>query len=1030
MNRYGPVRESVYTYGESFLEGVNREDAFIITVRDSTHVHARASVGNAVTLLATAREPYDTFEGFNEAFFPSYERIGSNALAAFTNLVYNLNYQVTLNKPNGTDNTRIDTTFLVYPVVNGRIVTRADEDFTDERYNINLIDTQFHTFANKHGSGITLFKVNGLEIQFIKTGSRVRRGSSYMNISHIKTSCVNVKNTDDKCFMYAILSALHYKELPASANRTDPSSYNDYVSEYKWDGIEFPADYITAPKLFEALNPDAPFALHVWVRETSVRDGWKDPVSVYISKKLKTEQNHVDLLFANDEMTGNTHYVSIHNLPRMVEKVKTVRRKLTHLCRNCLCGFQSVDELGAHYKEGCYQNVFDPVIEMPRKGERVAFPPQSTRTPSTLFVTAHSSNILVNKTYRITSIGYTLQTHGAGLTGCILRCRHHKQCEENCVVVEFLDKMVELQSEHVLGLYDTDIHVVTSNALLMNQLLVGKVGYAISALNKVRFIDGNTFFKCELLDSMEQSVALYSNKWKAFREFCLEHYKLDPANYYSFPAFSWYAAVLCSGERADLITDEKMYCFFESAKRGGINIIPHRKEEANNPLVGEDTKQPTRYLANFDIRSSYGYSMKQPLPFSDFTWLSEADASSFGLEKIGALCDDGDTGYFFKVTLAVPYNIKWQNRFSDLPLAPNKKDVDGKRMLVCSYEQKEYYVLHYRLLKYYLKKGMYLVCVHAAVKFTQKPWLKKFADLQERLRESASDDIQSNTIKLMTNSVFGYSCMNSRKFTGDVTYNVNTQEGIEKFEQAGIRRGTQSVRQIAPYRIKTTHTKPYVKLYSPLYTGVTIMDLGKLWLYEWYYDKLMNKCDGLKLLYADTDSLICSMSNDPSKLIQENPQWFNSKMGSLKDESGGSAGVLFMGSKQKHYLYQTLDQKNVRIAGLPKHISSTLTSDVFIDSNENGVGGKALVQQTHKLQVKDVGTRYLQGTDVTRVYVDKYESYPYGHMLTMGDKQCDHSWKYCDKWCYRCGFTRDEPYKGDTLPIDYDDVVHFTSATL
>src|SRR5206468_160008 len=76
--------------------------------------------------------------------------------------------------------------------------------------------------------------------------------------------------------------------------------------------------------------------------------------------------------------------------------------------------------------------------------------------------------------------------------------------------------------------------------------------------------------------------------------------------------------------------------------------------------------------------------------------------------------------------------------------------------------------------------------------------------------------------------------------------------------------------------------------------GVAILELGKLQLYETYYDKLLRTCPSMRLLYTDTDSFIVKMNVDPNKYIADHPEIFNDQVGSLKDEG---KGVLFIASK-------------------------------------------------------------------------------------------------------------------------------------
>ena len=50
--------------------------------------------------------------------------------------------------------------------------------------------------------------------------------------------------------------------------------------------------------------------------------------------------------------------------------------------------------------------------------------------------------------------------------------------------------------------------------------------------------------------------------------------------------------------------------------------------------------------------------------------------------------------------------------------------------------------------------------------------------------------------------------------------------------------------------------KPVMKLNKPIYIGVSILELSKLHMYQFYYDVMKQYDDTIKLLYTDTDSCI------------------------------------------------------------------------------------------------------------------------------------------------------------------------------
>ena len=57
--------------------------------------------------------------------------------------------------------------------------------------------------------------------------------------------------------------------------------------------------------------------------------------------------------------------------------------------------------------------------------------------------------------------------------------------------------------------------------------------------------------------------------------------------------------------------------------------------------------------------------------------------------------------------------------------------------------------------------------------------------------------------------------------------------------------------------------KTKTALNKPIYCGVSILDLGKTLMYDFYYNRLKREyADRVNLLYTDTDSLLLSVRTD------------------------------------------------------------------------------------------------------------------------------------------------------------------------
>ena len=97
------------------------------------------------------------------------------------------------------------------------------------------IDVQMEEFQERE-SGWSLKSILNLVINICKFNPM--RGSTYIDLPPFikkKEACINVKNNDDECFKWAVLSALH----PVKHQADCVSSYFPYKDELNYDGLNF-----------------------------------------------------------------------------------------------------------------------------------------------------------------------------------------------------------------------------------------------------------------------------------------------------------------------------------------------------------------------------------------------------------------------------------------------------------------------------------------------------------------------------------------------------------------------------------------------------------------------------------------------------------------------------------------------------------------------------------------------------------------------------------------------------------------------
>ena len=281
---------------------------------------------------------------------------------------------------------------------------------------------------------------------------------------------------------------------------------------------------------------------------------------------------------------------------------------------------------------------------------------------------------------------------------------------------------------------------------------------------------------------LRTDVLLLADVFESFRGTCQTNYGLDPCHYYSAPGLSWDALLRMTGVNLDLIADLDQQLFIEKGMRGGISTITHRHAVANNKYMKDyNPEEESTYLMYLDANNLYGWAMSQSLPTGDFKWIPSEDfedPEDFILENY---TNDTRKGVVLEVDLEYPEEL--HDLHNDYPLAPEKilitddmlskycKDLKEKEnissgrvhKLVPNLRNKEKYVLHYRNLQLYLSLGMKLKKIHRVLEFTQRPWMKRYIDLNTEKRTMAKNSFEKDFFKLMNNSVFGKTMENLRK---------------------------------------------------------------------------------------------------------------------------------------------------------------------------------------------------------------------------------------------------------------------------
>lgn len=211
----------------------------------------------------------------------------------------------------------------------------ADVSRIEQTYDVfaDKIKTQSEEFQERD-SGWALDEIKHLELNICKYNPL--RGSSYINLPQEiqnKKSVINIKNNDDACFAWAIVSAMY----PVTSNSDRMSSYPHYKElQMDFTGINFPVK-LSDIGLFEKQNP---ISINVYIIN---EDGSIGGPAYYTQEK---KVNHINLLYIENSETS--HYCWIKSLSKLVSNQLSKNGHKKFICDGCFIYFKFESQLNNH----------------------------------------------------------------------------------------------------------------------------------------------------------------------------------------------------------------------------------------------------------------------------------------------------------------------------------------------------------------------------------------------------------------------------------------------------------------------------------------------------------------------------------------------------------------------------------------------------------------------------------------------------------------------------------------------------------
>lgn len=380
-------------------------------------------------------------------------------------------------------------------------------------------------------------------------------------------------------------------------------------------------------------------------------------------------------------------------------------------------------------------------------------------------------------------------------------------------------------------------------------------------------------FGCENLRDytmlyLKSDVLLLADVIENFRDLTLKHFSMDSAGFFTSPGLSWSAALKMTNVKLELLTCVDMFNFITKSIRGGLCNAIHRHSKANNVFMeGFDPNKEISYIHYLDFVNLYGYCLMEPLPVGDFRWLDDTEIEPVKKMLSGEGIQSSYKEYFkfqknkniiLEVDLEYPDNL--HDLHNQMPFCAShvKPENCSQSKLMCTLENKERYVIHFKNLVQCLQHGLRLTKIHRVLEFTEEAWLKPYIEFNTKLRAASKNEFEKNFFKLLINSIFGKTIESDRK-KRDIKLASSWASARKLILKPNFLRST----IIDENFVIIEMSKTQILANKPVFCGYSILEFAKYKMYSFHYLYVIPNLSPffkINLLYQDTDSQVYSFT--------------------------------------------------------------------------------------------------------------------------------------------------------------------------
>ena len=323
-------------------------------------VKEKSALGGYVYNYVIKGDPsYGPVDFLNAAKFPMVDIMNNNR-----NIKAKLEFNVLMErmKPDP-DGFKYPPKKFKFHSIGYKIITESTDTVEIYHDMISEILEEMQKVEQAEGSGHVFLEVENLTLHTdiwdpIKASSYIDLPAELKN----KKALINMKNEDNKCFLWCVLRALNpSKDKHPSRIDKDLKSKENTLN---MEGIEYPVNIKEDIKRFEKQNPDISISILGYSKDEKIYPLRRSKHAM----KNKRKYNIVLLLIKDGD---NSHYCYVKNESALLSSQVNSHKGKLYFCLNCLNGFNTPEKLDNH-KEYCNEEE-SVKINMPKPDTFIKF---------------------------------------------------------------------------------------------------------------------------------------------------------------------------------------------------------------------------------------------------------------------------------------------------------------------------------------------------------------------------------------------------------------------------------------------------------------------------------------------------------------------------------------------------------------------------------------------------------------------------------------------------------------------------------